>query len=119
MQPIQCTGTEELDEMEKSIVNKLANEYYQKIARSLKNITSLQIHIKTYEDENKSRKEKQRKFSIHAKAIAPTSIFASTKAHDWDLARTLHKAFKDLENEIEHRLHASDQKPKNYGSKPL
>jgi len=107
MELIQCIGIDELDEQEKVIVNKLANEYFQKYVRILNNATNLQIHIKTYDDDGK-----QRKFSIHAKVVAPTVIFTSTKASDWDLARTLHKAFKDLENQIEHKLHTSDQRPK-------
>ena len=64
MELIQCTGVDELDEQEKVIVNKLANEYYQKYVRTLNNVTSLQIHIKTYNDDGK-----QRKFSIHAGSV--------------------------------------------------
>ena len=42
--------------------------------------------------------------------MAPTQTFESTHAADWDLARTLHKAFKNIEHEIEHKLKVSEQK---------
>lgn len=97
MEPIQIVGISELDSAEKNIVNDLANLYYGKIQRALHNLTSMVVHVKVYE-----KGGSKRKFSIHIRAIAPTRIFQSTKASDWDLARTLHKAFKDLENQIRH-----------------
>jgi len=107
VEPIQIVGIKELDDMDKDIVNKLANEYFLKIKRELQNITSLIFHIKCYKKEGKKKK-----YSINARAIAPTRMFESTKAADWDLARTLHKAFKDLEREIQHKLHSDDQHDK-------
>ncbi len=107
IEPIQIVGIKELDEPDKDIVNKLANEYFVKIKRKLKNFTSLLIHIKC---SNKDGKKKM--YSINARVTAPTRMFESTKAADWDLARTLHKAFKDLEREIEHKLHTDDQHDK-------
>ncbi len=107
MEPIQIVGIKELDEPEKDIVNKLANEYFLKFKRELQNFTSLVVHIKCY---NKDGKKK--KYSINARIISPTRMFESTKAADWDLARTLHKSFKDLEREIQHRLHTDDQHDK-------
>lgn len=109
MEPIQIAGIDELKPEEIPEVNKLVNEYHEKIQRELSNITSLQVHIKCYQKDGEKRK-----FSIHAKAVAPTQIFASTKAQDWDLKRTLHKCFKDLERQIRHRLKTDDQKPKSY-----
>lgn len=110
MEPIQIIGVKELDEFELPLVNKLANEYYQKIQRELQNVTSVVIHIKSYEKEGK-----RKKYSIHVRVIAPTRIFESSKAQDWDLARTLHKAFRDIERELQHKLHTDDQRPKRYG----
>ena len=109
MEPIQVTGMDELKPNEIPIVNKLVNEYYERIRRDLNNITSLLVHFKCYEKEGS-----RRKFSIHAKIAAPTQIFASTKAQDWDLARTMHKCFKDLERQIKHRLKTDEQRPKGY-----
>ncbi len=109
MEPIQITGIDELKPNELPLANKLVNEYYEKIKRELNNITTLAVHFKCYEKEGN-----RRKFAIHAKAIAPTQIFASTKAQDWDLARTMHKCFKDLERQIRHRLKTDEQRPKPY-----
>ncbi len=104
---IEFVGLSDLDETEKEILNTLSTEYYQKLKRTLKNVTSLVVHIKKYKKQGTKHK-----FSINVRAIAPTRAFESTKAADWDLARTLHKAFKDLENQIKHKLHTDDQKPK-------
>lgn len=99
MEQIQYVGAQKLDAAKKRTLDKLSAEYHRKIKRALNNITTLIIHIKTYEKEGKAVK-----YSIHVKAVAPTVIFTSTKASDWDFARTLHKAFTDLENQIEKRF---------------
>lgn len=109
---IQFIGVKELSPEEQTIVNTLSTEYYQKIKRSLKNLTSLVVHIKSYEKSGKE--EKKKKYSVHIRAIAPTHMIESKRAADWDLARTLHKSFKNVEHEIEHRLKTSSQKPKAY-----
>ncbi len=116
MEAIQYSGLHEIDASQRRVLDKLSAEYYDKIARELKNVTSLQVHIKTYKKIGKP------KFSIHAKAVAPTRIFASTKAHDFDFHACLHMAFRDLETQIRHRLHADDQRPKDVfkrGKKPV
>lgn len=99
MEAIQYIGIDQLDDTEKQVLDKLSAEYYEKIQRMLKNETSIVIHVKEYEKQG-SRK----KYSLHVRAIAPTVIFESSNASDWDLARTLHKAFNDIEKQIEHRF---------------
>ncbi len=99
MEQIQYIGAQNLDAQKKEVLDKLSTEYHAKIKRALKNVTSLIIHVKVHEKGGKAVK-----FSVHAKAVAPTTIITSTKASDWDFARTLHKAFKDLENQIEKRF---------------
>lgn len=106
---IQFIGMKELSPEEQAIVNTLSTEYYQKIKRSLKNLTSLAIHIKMHK-----KGGAKKKYSIHIRAIAPTAIIESKRAADWDLARTLHKSFKNIEHEIEHKLKVSSQRPKAY-----
>lgn len=101
---IQFTGVDKLNDEEKELCNTLAEEYYGKIKCFLKNMTSLLVHVKTHCDHGKEDKHTKH-FSIHVKAVAPTVVFDSTHASDWDLARTLHKAFKDLEHQIHHRFH--------------
>jgi len=107
---IQFIGVNKLGEEEKAIVEALATEYYGKIKTYLHNITSVAVHIKTQKDEaDKGKEKKRKKFSIKVRVIAPTQVFESKHASDWDLARTMHKAFKNIEREIEHKLKVSDQ----------
>ncbi|MBW2976503.1 hypothetical protein KY347_03590 [Candidatus Woesearchaeota archaeon] len=105
MEPIQIIGIKDLDDMETEAVNRLANRYYKKIQRQIKNITSMVVHIKSSNKEGK-----QRNYSIHVKVIAPTRIFVSTKAMDWNFEKTLHKSFKDVEKRIQHSMHTDKQK---------
>jgi len=104
MEPIQIIGIKDLDEMEVDAVNRLANRYYSKIQREIKNLTSLAIHIKSYDKEGR-----EKKYSIHVKVMAPTRIFVSTKAVGWNLETALHKSFRDVIREIQHSLHTDDQ----------
>jgi len=70
------------------------------------------ILIQSYDrtrEADKDKEKKRKKFSIKVRVMAPTHVFESKHASDWDLARTLHKAFKNIEHEIEHRLKVSDQ----------
>ncbi len=99
---IRYVGLDGLNQEEKAILNKLSTEYFQKIKRLTKNITSIIVHIKLYNNDGKE--DKRKKYSIHVRALAPTRIFESTKAADWDFARTLHKAFNDIEHEIKHKM---------------
>ena len=107
MEPIQIIGIKDLDEMEIEAVNRLANRYFGKIQREIKKINSVAIHIKSYEKEGR-----EKKYSIHVKVMAPTRIFVSTKAVDWNLETVLHKSFRDVIREIKHRLHTDDQHKK-------
>ncbi len=99
MEQIKIIGIKELNNNEAETVNRLAKEYYGKIQRAIKNITSLAIHVKTY---NITGKRKQ--YEINVKVIAPTKTFDS-KAAEWDLAKALHKVFGKVERMIEHRFH--------------
>ncbi len=99
MEEIKIIGIKELDDSEVDTVNRLAKEYYSKIQRAIKNITSLVIHLKTY---NVTGKRKQ--YEINIKVVAPTKTFDS-KAVEWDFAKALHTAFNKVERMIEHRFH--------------
>ena len=103
---IEFTGTELLTGTEKATANKLINEYYGKIQRELKNPTILKVHVKEHEKDGN-----RKKYSINVQAIIAKKVFQAN-AFDWDIARTLHKVMKSIENEIEHKLHSSDQHPK-------
>ncbi len=108
MEPIQIIGIDTIeDEFEKATINKLANEYYEKIQRALRNITSVTLHIKKHTKGGKA------KWDMRVRVIAPTRIFEAQES-DWDLARTLHRVFKNIERELQHRLKVDDQRNKPY-----
>ncbi len=98
MEEIQIIGIDEIGDDDKIIVNKLANDYYSKIKRALKNEVSVKLHVKQH-----SKTGKQHKSDIRVKVVAPTKVFESQES-DWDLARTLHKVFKNVLRQLEHRI---------------
>ena len=98
MEEIQITGMDEISEEDKGIINKLANEYYPKIKRVLKNEISIKLHVKQH-----SKTGNKHKSDIRVKVLAPTKVFEAQES-DWDLARTLHMVFKNIERQIEHRI---------------
>lgn len=110
MEAIQYIGIEQLTPEERATLDKLSAEYYGTIQRSLKNLTSVIVHIKEYKKEGK-----RKKYAISVRAVAPTVIFEEKHAADWDFARTLHKAFKNIERQIQHKLHTDDQHNKPHG----
>ena len=103
---IHAAGIDTLNEKQKQLVNRLLNEYYKKVQRQLKNEVFFEFHIKNYEKDGKSKK-----FSIQIKVVVGIQVFEA-KASDWDLARTIHKVMNKVMNEIEHKLHVSDQHSK-------
>jgi len=109
MEPIQIVGIKELDDQETSIINKLSNEYYEKISRSLKGETSIVIHIKTHKTTGK-----RKKYDLRIRVNNPSVLFESGSTTDWDLPRTLHKAFKDVERGIQHKLRTDSSYRKSY-----
>jgi len=99
MEKIKIIGIKELDDKEAETVNRLAKEYYGKIQRAIKNITSITMHIKTYKVTGK-----RKQYEVNVKVMAPTKTFDS-KATEWDLAKALHMVFNKVERMIEHRFH--------------
>ncbi|MBS3075348.1 hypothetical protein J4429_02710 [Candidatus Pacearchaeota archaeon] len=96
-------GMKELDEKEKLIFDKLSLEYSNKIQRQLKTVNLIEVLIKDY-----SKKGKSKNYSIHVKVFSNTRNF-DAGSEDWDFARTLHKAFIKVINEVEHEFHVSDK----------
>jgi protein-tyrosine phosphatase len=112
MEPIQFIGLNELDEVDQDMVQTLTTEYYDKIQRELKNLTSLVVHIKSAEKEGH-----RHRYDVTVRAEAPTRIFESSKSPQaacWDLASALHNAFKNLEREITHAFHGERGWKKDY-----
>jgi len=103
---IQFVGVDVLPSNEQAVLQDLCTEYYEKIRRGIKNLTSLVVHLKEYSQEGG-----RHKFSFHIRAVSPAHTFVSTHSSDWDLARTAHKAFENIMNQIKHELHSDEQKP--------
>lgn len=110
---IHASGTDLITEKQKQLINRLLNEYYQRIQKQLKNEVFLEINIKLYEKTGKpaTKPDKSNKFSIHIRIDSSTKTFEADYA-DWDLARTIHKVMNKIINEIEHNFHSSDQHDK-------
>ncbi|MBW2972429.1 HPF/RaiA family ribosome-associated protein [Candidatus Woesearchaeota archaeon] len=104
MNPIEFKGLKELDDVDQRMAQTLAKEYYGKIQRELRNITSLVVHIKT-----DAKEGHRHRYEVTVRAVAPTRIFESRHGKEkegWDLASALHGAFKNLEREIQHHFHS-------------
>jgi hypothetical protein len=106
---ISYIGLNELEEDDQSVVIRLTEEYFPKIQIFLKHLMDLVVHVKQYDKEGH-----RSKWAIHVRAQTPSHVFESTNAADWELPRTLHKAFKDLETQIKHKLHSDSQWDKPY-----
>jgi len=106
---IQFIGVSDLEPMEQDTVQTLTTENYPKIKRAIKNITSLKVHVKTYKKEGE-----QKKYSLHVQAIYPGGTIESTKAHDFELPRAIHKAFNDIKEQINHKLKTDTTRDKAY-----
>ena len=94
------------DPLLQETVHKLAAEYFGKIKRSLDDLVSMNVHVKVHGE------GKRKKYSIHMKVLSPAGSFISNKAHDWDIARTMHRAGTECLAQIQHTLHTDDQRPK-------
>lgn len=98
---IRFDGIDALDENERQIADKIAKHHYPKLQRAVKNTVSLVVHIRAH-NESEGHPKKQRMFSVHVHVNAPTKTFRSSRAHDWDLATSLQKAFTEVQDEIGH-----------------
>ncbi|MBD3310779.1 CBS domain-containing protein [Candidatus Woesearchaeota archaeon] len=109
---IQMVGLNELEELTpqmKAYVTKLCAFYAEKIAFLISGYNTIHVHFKKYKKAGTSHK-----YSINVKVECPTSVIAGNRASDWDIARTVHKAFKDVEKRIIHRFHSDTTRDKPY-----
>ena len=102
MKRIKIKGDDLLNRDEKVILDKLTDEYLNKIQRKFQN-SLLEVHIKVYDKDGQ-----RKKFSLNVHLISTKGNIDASDA-DWDFSRVLHKVFNKILNEIEHRFHISDQ----------
>ena len=98
MADIEYKGISGLEPEDRDMIKGLAEEYYPKIQRELKNVTKLVVHIKS-----SSKGGHRIRYHINVRAEAPTRIFESS-SEEWDLAKGLHEAFKEVKREIQHHF---------------
>ncbi|MDD5087055.1 MAG: hypothetical protein PHV16_04860 [Candidatus Nanoarchaeia archaeon] len=99
MENIKIIGMKDLNEDELEVVKGLANEYYEKIQRIIKNIDLITIHVKTFDTTGE-----RKRYEIKLKVIAPTKSFDS-QSSEWDLTKAVHVVFNEMQKVIEHRFH--------------
>lgn len=104
--PIRFIGLVNFDPQEQSIIKELSEEYYDKILRDIQNALLI-VDLKKYE-----RKQKNSKYAFHSRVEGP-SLMLISKASDWDIKRTLHKLFKKLEKELQHKYKIKGGLPKH------
>lgn len=101
---IQYVGLNELSPEEQELVKELSVLYQDKIQKEMQIPTSITLHVKLYNNEGK-----RKRYSVNVKTVAASQTFEENNASDWDLARTLHNAFKKIERLIQHKLHTDGQ----------
>ncbi|MEM4282119.1 MAG: hypothetical protein QXU88_00500 [Candidatus Woesearchaeota archaeon] len=107
---LQFVGIRELEPEEQEVLHRLSTEYYEKIKRDLPNLIGVTVHVKCYEKEGR-----RKKYSLHVRVGAPTKVIESCNADDWEFSRAIHKAFKDVRQQIVHIFRTDVTRPKPYG----
>ena len=102
--PVQFKGLVNFNTLESETIKKLARQYYDKLLRDLKD-AKLVLDLKKYDSEGK-----RTKYALNSRVESGTTVVLITKASDWDLRRTLHKLFKKLERELQHKYKLKGQK---------
>jgi len=107
---LQFVGLRDLSPEEQDTVNRLSTEYYEKVKRAAKNLTNVKVHIKCYQKEGAKKK-----FSVHIHVSIPShAIIESCKSHDFELAKSIHSAFQDVQEQMRKKLRTDEQRPKSY-----
>lgn len=109
MKDFEVKGTENLNENERFELNRLLDNYDEKIKRKTKSEYVLKLTVKKYSKNKEDKKDARAKFSIQGMIKGSTHSFEAS-AVDWDLNRAVHRLFAKLMTEIEHRYHTSEQR---------
>lgn len=101
--PVQYMGLKDLEEKEVVILTEFTDLYFQKIERDLPNPTLI-IHVKKHKPKGNAKK-----YSMHTRLEAP-GIMLVTQEADWDFKRCIHKLYKSLINELQHKFKTEGHK---------
>jgi ribosome-associated translation inhibitor RaiA len=94
---------ENLTQDEKDLVIKVSEEYSEKLKRYLKKIDLFEVHLKCHKKEGNVKR-----YILGIRVVSDGNDF-DAEVEDYDLNEGIRKAMKKIQNEIEHRLHLSDQ----------
>lgn len=98
MATLTYIGVNELDEVSK--LKTLCEKEAEKIDYLLKD-AEIKVHVKVLNPDGNVQA-----YDIKLRAESDKGSFeVKPKREDWDMARTIHKAFSELSNLIKHKLH--------------
>ncbi|MEK6848796.1 MAG: hypothetical protein AABX65_04155 [Nanoarchaeota archaeon] len=100
MEPLEITGTENLNEEENQIVRDITEKYHQKFQKLFSEMISIKLLIKTYHPHEKHKEKKE--YSIKAELFTKNRI-AESDCTGWNLSSALHESFEKLKHQLEHR----------------
>ncbi len=112
MESLEIKGIDQLNENEKFELNKLLENYKEKIKRKTKTEYSLKLALKKYMKGREDKKDAKARYSVIGTIKGETHSFEAS-AEDWDFNRTFHKVMEKLINEVEHTYHSSEQRGKS------
>ena len=104
---LEKIGFDLLTEKTKEDFDKIFKEHSERIERKLKGIEYCRIMLKEYGQGKRTR------FSVHIIVNYSGKTLEANTA-DWDLKKTLRKAFQKIEQEAEHLFHISDQNKRKF-----
>ncbi len=109
MSVVTYSGLKKLDANDASQLKTLVEHYMEKIERVFPYFDLL-FHTKVHKPEGRI------KYSFHGRIDAP-SVVLTSEASDWDLARTVHKVMRKLENEARKKYKIGGQKQERFHPK--
>ena len=94
---IKFIGLKKFSLLEVNEIQTITTYTFKKIRRKLPR-ANLTINIKKHE-----KAGKRCKYTVNYKLNRGTKLYASAKQDDWELPRALHRALKNLEQEVKHK----------------
>lgn len=100
-------GLKDLDSFDQKRVKDIVYSEFEKITREFKDINSLRVHFKKYEEGGAKSK-----FSVHLLIDGPSKPIAiDTQTSDWDAIKVLHKVFDKAKTHLAHKFKGNTTHP--------
>jgi hypothetical protein len=94
---IKFIGLKKFSLLEVNEIQTITTYTFKKLRRNFPR-ANLTVNIKRHE-----KAGKRCKYTVNYKLNRGTKLYASAKQDDWELPRALHKALKNLEQEVKHK----------------